>query len=108
MLLGEMLEQEESQSSLIKDGEEIAIPKRATKAELLQVIKEKEADIKSLHAEIDKLEKYKAHREAADETKALHNALMESGFSNEQAFELVQTMLKGILEANADRLGFRG
>lgn len=101
MSLGEMLEQEESQSSLIKDGEGIAIPKRATKAELLQVIKEKEADIKSLHAEIDKLEKYAALQEGADATKALHTAFMNSGFSDEQAFKLVELMMGSIIKSNA-------
>lgn len=101
MLLGEMLEQSTS------NGIDIPVePKQTTKEDLLKIIKEKERDIASLHAEIDKLEKYRVHQEAADEMKAMHTAFMNSGFSNEQAFQLVHKMLAGVIEANSDKLRF--
>lgn len=96
MLLGEMLEQEgaDIQKAEIK-------PKQFTKEELLRIIKEKESDIASLHAEIDKLEKYSVLQEGADATKALYTAFMNSGFSDEQAFKLVELMMGSIIKSNA-------
>lgn len=99
MLLGEMLEQDERDG--IREVEIEIKPKQTTKEDLLEIIREKERDIANLHAEIDKLEKYSAFQEGADATKALHTAFMNSGFSDEQAFKLVEMMMGSIIKSNA-------
>ena len=100
MLLGEMLENQAEQKDMTIDSRKGETrPKQTTKEDLLNIIKEKEADIKSLHAEIDKLEKYAALLEGADATKALHTAFMNSGFSDEQAFILTHSMINNIFKA---------
>lgn len=98
MKIGEMLERG---GIPIYEGEISPPPKQLTKEDLLKIIKEKEADIKSLHAEIDKLEKYKALEEGAEAIKVLHTAFMNSGFSDEQAFALVEKMMDAVIKSNA-------
>lgn len=66
---------------------------RTTKKELLEMITEKEAEIKSLHEEIDKLEKYKQYDDAAGEIKALYDSYINAGFMVDQAFELVRIIV---------------
>ena len=66
---------------------------RKTKKELLEMIEEKEADIKSLHEEIDKLEKYKQYDDSAGEIKALYDSFVNAGFNNDQAFELIRILV---------------
>lgn len=65
---------------------------KKTKAELekeLENIKESKAE---LEKELKNLEKYKQYEECADELKALHTAFINSGFSDEQAFDLLKMM----------------
>ena len=66
---------------------------KTTKKELLEMIKEKEADIKSLHEEIDKLEKYKQYDDNAMEIKALYDSYVNAGFTDRQAFELLKILI---------------
>lgn len=96
MLLGERLEQADNH---VHTGK--IVPKQMSKEDLLKLIEEKERDIASLHAEIDNLEKYKAFDEGAEATKALHTAFMNSGFSDEQAFKLVEKMMDVVVKTNA-------
>lgn len=67
-----------------------------TKEELLEQIKEKEMDISDLHAQIDKLEKYKQYEKSANEIKAMYDSFVNAGFSEDQAFTI---MLKFIENA---------
>ena len=70
---------------------------KMTKAELIEEIKCAEAHIRAMETEIKNLEKYKQYEEAADEIKAIHNALMNSGFTNEQAFDLLKTTMQSMM-----------
>ena len=67
-----------------------------TKAELME-------EIACLEKQVNELEKYKAYRDCGDELKALHTEFMNAGFSNEQAFSLMQTMLVGSMSENMVR-----
>ena len=64
-----------------------------TRAELLDLIDEKDAEIKDLKEEIKNLEKYEKYKEVADEMKAIHMAMVDTGFTEEQAFELMKTLI---------------
>ena len=66
---------------------------RKTKDELLK-------EIASLRKQVEQLERYKQYENAATETKALHTAFVESGFTNEQAFELLKTMFESSFGVN--------
>ena len=50
-------------------------------------------EIAELQKQVANLERYKQYAECADEMKAMHTAFMNSGFTNEQAFEMLKTML---------------
>ena len=50
-------------------------------------------EIKALKEEISSLEKYKQYRDAADDVKAIHQSFMDAGFTNDQAFTLINTAL---------------
>lgn len=67
--------------------------KNVKKCQLLEIIAEKERDIKDLHEQIDKLEKYTKYDESANELKAMHDSFVRSGFTEEQAFTLINTMV---------------
>lgn len=66
---------------------------RKTKDELMTELEAKETEIKELKDDLKKLEKYKQYEDTANEMKALHDAFMNSGFSDEQAFALVNNLL---------------
>lgn len=64
-----------------------------TKNELMELIEQKNEEIAGLNKEIKKLEKYKQYEETAEETKAILDSFVNAGFSEEQAFTLITTML---------------
>lgn len=66
---------------------------RKTKDELMTELEAKENEIKELKEDLKKLEKYKQYEDMANEMKAMHDAFMNSGFSDEQAFALVNNMI---------------
>lgn len=70
-----------------------------TKNELLEEIEQKNDEIEVLKADIEKLEKYRKYDEMADEIRAINDCFVRSGFTEQQAFELV----KGALVAAAGR-----
>lgn len=59
---------------------------KKTKAELLE-------EIAALKKQVAGYDKFKLYETAATETKTMHTALMEAGFSDEQAFDMVKTLL---------------
>ena len=77
---------------------------RRTKVQLLEAIEEKDAEIKDLKEEIGRLEKYEKYKEVADETKVIHTAFVDSGFTEEQAFELMKTLISSAANMNRPRL----
>lgn len=66
---------------------------RKTKDELMTELEVKETEIKELKEDLKKLEKYKQYEDMANEIRALHEAFMNSGFSDEQAFVMVNNIL---------------
>jgi hypothetical protein len=67
---------------------------KKTKAQLLDEIAE-------LKKQVSELEKYDTYRKCGDELKAIQTEFMNAGFSNEQAFILLQTMLQNSIMAGA-------
>ena len=66
---------------------------RKTKDELMTELEAKETEIKELKEDLKKLEKYKQYEDMAGEIRALNEAFMNSGFSDEQAFAMVNNIL---------------
>lgn len=58
-----------------------------TKNELMEEIEQKNEEIKTL------LEKYKAYDQSAEEIKGVMDSYIRAGFSEEQAFTLIQILL---------------
>lgn len=82
----------------LKGEKDMAKKKELTVEEtLLQEIKEKEQELKELREEVKNLERYKQYEEAADELKAMHTAFMNSGFSDDQAFALVNKIMDTVI-----------
>lgn len=61
---------------------------KKTKTELLELIEQKDAEIKELNEELKSLEKYNEFRKMADELKLAHKALVDAGFTEDQAIEM--------------------
>lgn len=66
-------------------------------------IEHSKLEIKALKEEIYGLKQYKEWRKECDQMKALHNCMMDSGFTNEQAFELIKIALGNAIGANMYR-----
>lgn len=64
-----------------------------TKNELMEEIEQKNEEIRVLDAEVKRLEKYKAYDQSAEEIKGVMDSYIRAGFSEEQAFTLVQILL---------------
>lgn len=74
--------------------EEKSMTTKKTKAELME-------EIAVLEKQVNELEKYKTYRDCGDDLKAIHTEFMNAGFSNEQAFHLLQTMMQTSAMNNA-------
>lgn len=59
---------------------------KITKQDLLDEIEE-------LKQQIANMEKYKMYKDMSNEVKMMHNAFKDSGFSDEQAFELLKSFI---------------
>lgn len=68
---------------------------KKTKAEILEELEVKNTEIATLKKELKDLERYKQYEDSADELAAMKNALVNSGFSDDQAFQLVIEFIKG-------------
>ncbi len=64
-----------------------------TKNELLEEIEKKNEELKNLKAEVEKLEKYKKYDDCANEVRAMYQSFVNSGFSEEQSFEILTITL---------------
>ena len=69
---------------------------KMTKAQMLEEIERANATIHEMEQELKNLEKYKQYEEAADEIRAIHISLVNSGFSDDQAFELLKTAMQAM------------
>lgn len=74
---------------------------KKTKAELMEELENAKKAKEELEKELKNLEKYKQYEDAAGEIYAFHTSFVMAGFSEEQAFELVKTMI-----ANAGQINF--
>lgn len=70
---------------------------KMTKAQMLEEIERAHNHIVEMETELKNLEKYKQYEEAADELKAMHTAFMNSGFTNEQAFDLLKMLTQSMV-----------
>lgn len=70
---------------------------KMTKTELIEEIEAARTHIQAMESQLKNLEKYRQYEEAADEIKAIHAALMNSGFTNEQAFDLLKTTIQSMM-----------
>ena len=64
-----------------------------TKTELMEEIKNKNAEIKGLKKEIEKLDRYKVYEGAANEIAAVRDSFVAAGFSKAEAFALTNSMI---------------
>lgn len=64
-----------------------------TKAELLEEIKVKEEEIRELKKETERLKRYEQYDEMTGEIKAMYDSFVRSGFTEEQAFKLLNTAI---------------
>lgn len=64
-----------------------------TKNELMEEIEQMKEEIRALEEEAKRLEKYKAYDNSAEELKGVMDSYIRAGFSEEQAFALVQLLM---------------
>ena len=64
-----------------------------TKNELLEEIEQKNEELKNLKSEVEKLEKYKKYDDCANEIRAMYQSFVNSGFTEDQAFEILTITL---------------
>lgn len=94
----DITEDENGVTAIIKKEKNMATKKTKTELEKeLEAIKESKAE---LEKELKNLEKYKQYEDCAEETKAVHTAFVNAGFSNEQAFELMKMMMQSAMSQN--------
>ena len=72
---------------------------KKTKPQLIEELEAAKANVTDLKKQIDNLERYKQYEECADEIKAMHTAFMNSGFTDEQAFDLIKTAMQSVAGA---------
>lgn len=83
----------------IKKENDIMNPTKMTKAELLKEIEFAHNHIREMEGRLERMEHYKQYEDMADELKAMHTAFMNSGFTNEQAFDMVKTLTNAAIPA---------
>lgn len=70
-----------------------------TKTELLEEIKTKNEEIENLKNEVKKLERFKQYEDMTDEMAALRDSFVNSGFTKEEAFELVKNIISNSISS---------
>ena len=78
-------------------------PTQMTTEEKIEFYEEKiehsKLEIKALKEEIAGLEKYKQYRKAADELKVIHKSFVDAGFTDDQAFTLINTACSSFMKS---------
>ena len=81
---------------------------KKTKAQLIEELKEATEKATALEKEIKDLEKYKKYDEAAAEIRAIYDSFVRAGFSDEQAFKLMnmtwQLAMSGNITASLQKV----
>ena len=70
---------------------------RKTKKMLLEELEAANENVRDLKKELVRLERFKQYVTAADESKAAYDAFVQSGFTEEQAFDLLKIMFKNAI-----------
>ncbi len=83
----------------------INVNTKRTKAELIEEIKYANEHIHEMEAQIKNLERYKQYEDMANEMKAMHTAFMNSGFSDDQAFDMMKMLIKTVAPAALGGIG---
>lgn len=83
----------ETENNNNKKEKKIMANSKMTKAELLKEIEAANEHIQQMETQLKNLEKYKQYEDMANEMKALHTAFMNSGFSDEQAFDMLKMLI---------------
>ena len=74
-----------------------------TKEILLNELEAKNAEIKALKKEIERVERYKQYDETAGEIAALRDSFMNAGFTKAEAYELVKISIGNALNQGFNR-----
>jgi hypothetical protein len=74
---------------------------KKTKAQLIEELNNTRNTVTDLEKQLKNLEKYSVYEDAATEIKALHTAFVDAGFTNDQAFTMLMTMMQINLVNNA-------
>ena len=64
-----------------------------TKADLVEIIKQKEDEILELKGELRELEKCQRYEDISDEIRDMYIKLVNKGFANDAALSIVNTMI---------------
>ena len=83
----------------------INVTTKKTKAELVEEIRHAHEHIHQMENQIKNLERYKQYENMANEMKAMHTAFMNSGFSDEQAYDLMKTLINTVAPAALRGMG---
>ena len=67
---------------------------KTTKERLIERLEEVEAERDRLKSDISKLEKYAQYEKVADELGAMREGFMGAGFTEDQAFQMIITLLQ--------------
>lgn len=67
---------------------------KTTKERLIEKLEEVEQERDRLKSDLEKLKKYEKYEEIADEMGAIRDAFVGSGFSEDQAFQMIITLLQ--------------
>lgn len=67
--------------------------KNLPREELLEILKERKADMEQLKIELKRLDKYTQYSESAAELKVIYDSFVEAGFSEDQAFQLLMNYI---------------
>lgn len=70
---------------------------KKTKKELLELIEEKEKEISEMRVLVKKAEQYEALDESTQQIKAMYDSFVNAGFTEEQAFTLLNTSIGATL-----------
>lgn len=94
-LCADCWDQEITEEKKEKENNTMATTKK-TKEQLIEELEAAKNNIYELKKQLDNLERYKQYEDCADEIKAIHTAFMNSGFTNDQAFDLIKTAMQSV------------
>lgn len=66
---------------------------KMTKAELMEVIKNKEQEINTLKGEIQAIEKYERYNDIVDEVASVYNRFRDNEFTREESMEFTLALI---------------